>query len=278
MRVGHGVLRRVALGVLAATVVAAGLAACRGTGDTGDSIRASLVVLESDSGRALAPPGAPADAFPLPTRAVADIVAPRWSNEDDRDDIGEAERLMALVDAREGMHVADIGAGDGYYVARLSARVGPTGRVYGEDIVPRYIELLAARARQSDWTNVEVVRGEAHDPRLPDSTLDVAILIHMYHEISQPFGLLWNLATAMKPGGKVIIMDLDRPTWGHGTPLALLRCEVEAVGYRVTDVKRDVPGEYIAVFTAPDVATRPSPEQLTAALAQSPCTAPGGRD
>lgn len=257
---------------------AGGVSACRGAADTGDSLRATLEIIEGDSGRALAPPGAPADAFPLPARAVADIVAPRWSNEDDRDDIGEAQRVLSLINATEGMHIADIGAGDGYYVARLAERVGATGRVYGEDIVPRYIELLSARARQSEWLNVEVVRGEAHDPRLPDNTLDVAILIHMYHEVSQPFGLLWNLATAMKPGGKVIIMDLDRPTWGHGTPLSLLRCEVEAVGFRVAEVQRDVPGEYIAVFIAPDLAVRPTPEQITAALAQNPCTAPGQRE
>lgn len=108
---------------VAVLVLAGGLSACRGAADTGDSLRATLEIMEGDSGRALAPPGAPADAFPLPTRAVAEIVAPRWSNEDDRDDIGEAERVMRLINATEGMHIADIGAGDGYYVARLTERV-----------------------------------------------------------------------------------------------------------------------------------------------------------
>ena len=150
--------------------------------------------------------------------------------------------------------------------------------MYGEDIVPRYLDLLVDRARRSGWQNVRVVRGESHDPRLPDSTLDAAILIHMYHEISQPFGLLWNLATAMKPGGRVMIMDLDRPTWGHGTPLALLRCELSAVGYREERVERDVPGEYIAVFTAPTPADRPSPDSISRAMAVKPCVAPGRRN
>lgn len=231
----------------------------------------------SDTARALAPPGAPENAFPSPSRAVADIVAPRWSNEDDRDDAGEAERVMRILAPTEGMHVADIGAGDGYYVARLVPRVGSTGRVYGEDIVPRYLDLLSKRARESSWSNVEVVRGEAHDPRLPPDTLDAAIMIHMYHEITQPFGLLWNLATAMKPGGRLVIMDLDRPTYGHGTPIALLVCEVTAVGYREASVDRSVPGEYVAVFSAPSAEERPSPEEITRALAERPCIAPGGR-
>jgi ubiquinone/menaquinone biosynthesis C-methylase UbiE len=226
----------------------------------------------------MAPPGAPESAFPAPTRAIADIVAPRWSNEDDRDDNGEAERVLRILDPKEGQHIADIGAGDGYYVARLVPRVGETGRVYGEDIVPRYLDLLSDRATRSGWTNVDVVRGEAHDPRLPAASLDAALLVHMYHEITQPFGLLWNLATALKPGGRVVILDLDRPTWGHGTPYELLRCELAAVGYRVDTVDRSVPGEYVAVFLAPSLDERPTPEELTQALAQNRCVVPGGRE
>jgi SAM-dependent methyltransferase len=268
--------------VLVLTAVAAGALlgsafACRPSGDLNDPVRGTVLVLEGDTGRVLAQDGAPASRFPAPQRPVADIVAPRWTNEDDRDNAGEAERVLRLLGARAGMHVADIGAGDGYYVARLVPRVGPTGRVYGEDITPRYLEMLAARARQSGWSNVEVVRGEPHDPRLPTGVLDAALMVHMYHEISQPFGLLWNLATAMKPGGRLLILDLDRPTWGHGTPLSLLRCELKAVGYRETRVDRAVPGEYIAVFVAPTLEERPTPEAITQALAERPCTAPGGR-
>lgn len=271
MRGPHAALVCTVLGALA-------LGACRPTGDVTDTLRGRAVIMPSDTGRAMAAEGAPANAFPLPARSVADIVAPRWSNEDDRDDAGEAERVLRILGAKEGMHIADIGAGDGYYVARLTSRVGATGRVYGEDIVPRYLELLASRARQSGWTNVEVVRGEPHDPRLPDTTLDAAILIHMYHEISQPFGLMWNLASAMKPGGRVVILDLDRPTSGHGTPLQLLRCELRAVGYRESRVDRAVPGEYVAVFIAPPLADRPTPEAITRALSEKPCLPPGGRD
>jgi SAM-dependent methyltransferase len=270
--------RSSAVALAALTLASTLLSGCRPNADVTDTLRGPAVIVPGDTGRAMAAEGAPASAFPLPARTVADIVAPRWSNEDDRDDAGEAERVLQILGAKEGMHIADIGAGDGYYVARLVPRVGATGRVYGEDIVPRYLELLASRARQSGWTNVEVVRGEAHDPRLPDTTLDAAILIHMYHEISQPFGLMWNLASAMKPGGRVVILDLDRPTSGHGTPLQLLRCELRAVGYRESRVDRAVPGEYVAVFIAPTLAERPTPDEITQALTDKPCTPPGGRD
>ena len=88
------------------------IGACRPSADLGDPRR--ITVLASDTGVVLAEAGAPASAFPAPQRPVADIVAPRWSNEDDRDNAGEAERVLRILGAREGMHVADIGAGKTY--------------------------------------------------------------------------------------------------------------------------------------------------------------------
>ena len=224
-----------------------------------------------DSLMRLAPPGAPASAFPAPSRPVADIVAPRWTAEDDRDDVGEFARVARIAGVRRGQAIADIGAGDGYYVARLSPLVGPTGRVFGQDIMPSYLALLARRVRTTPLENVTVALGDSHDPRLPAAALDLAIMIHMYHEIDQPFALLWNLATSMKPGGRLVILDLERPTFGHGTPIALLRCELRAVGYRERGVTRTGGEEYVAVFDAPAVADRLSPAALSMQLAAAPC-------
>ena len=222
----------------------------------------------------IAPPGAPAASFPSPSRPVADIVAPRWTAEDDRDDAGEFGRVATLAGVRRGMRVADIGAGDGYYVARLAPLVGDSGRVYGQDIVPSYLVLLQQRVRASSLTNVVVAPGEPHDPRLPAGELDLAFMIHMYHEIEQPFGVLWNLASAMKPGGRLVILDLERPTSGHGTPIALLRCELRAIGYTEQSFTRTGAEEYVAVFEAPKPATRPAPETIRAQLGSRPCRAP----
>ncbi len=221
----------------------------------------------------VAPAGEPASAFPAPSRPVADIVAPRWTDEDDRDDAGEFTRVATLAGVRAAMHVADIGAGDGYYVARLSPLVGATGRVYGQDIMPSYLAMLQRRVRATPLPNVVVALGEPHDPRLPAGALDIAFMIHMYHEIEQPFGVLWNLASAMKPGGKLVILDLERPTFGHGTPIILLRCELRAVGYVERSFTRTGGEEYVAVFEAPATASRPSPAVLRERLASAPCRA-----
>ena len=230
--------------------------------------------LSQDSIGPAGPPGEPATAFPAPMRPVADIVAPRWTREDVRDEAGEFEQVAGLAKIRPGMAVADIGAGDGYYVARLVPLVGRQGMVFGQDIIPDYLGLLADRARRERWPNVRVVLGEPHDPRLPPGGVDVALMIHMYHEIEQPYALLWNLATAMRPGGRLVILDLERPTAQHGTPPGLLRCELKAVGYRERSFTRTAFDEYVAIFEAPGIATRPSPAAVSAAVSANPCRAP----
>jgi SAM-dependent methyltransferase len=175
------------------------------------------------------------------------------------------------------MRVADIGAGDGYYVARLSPLVGETGRVFGQDIMPDYLALLQRRVRRDGLANVQVVAGDPHDPRLPATSVDVALMIHMYHEIAQPYALLWNLATAMRPGGTLVILDLERPTYGHGTPPDLLRCELKSVGYRERSFTRTASEEYVAIFVAPDSLSRPTPEAIMAARRRGPRRAPPAR-
>ncbi len=245
--------------------------ACAARGDDARDLAGGAT--GQDSLRPAAAPGEPAASFPTPTRPIADIVAPRWTNEDARDDAGEFARVNKLARVTSGMRVADIGAGDGYYAVRLAPIVGATGRVYANDIVPDYLRLLQNRLRRDPLPNVQLVLGDAHDPRLPTGDVDVAIMIHMYHEIEQPFGLLWNLATAMKPGGRLVILDLDRPTYGHGTPPALLRCELTAVGYREVTFTRSGPEEYVAIFAAPSVAERPAPDKVRADLGSRACRA-----
>jgi ubiquinone/menaquinone biosynthesis C-methylase UbiE len=179
-------------------------------------------------------------------------VSPQWSDEATRDAAHEADTVMALLGMRAGQAVADIGAGSGYYVARMARRVGNSGVVYGQDIMPRYLRYLRERVDRDQLTNVRLVRGDPHDPRLPAQSVDLVTMIHMYHEIEQPFGLLANLIPALRPGARIAILDMDRRTDQHGTPPALLRCEMEAVGYRQQSFHDlDVDG-YVAIFTAPD--------------------------
>src|SRR5271156_4194201 len=213
----------------------------------------------------LAPSGAPAEAFPKPDRPVADIVSPIWRGEKERDAAGEPRQLVRFLGIKSGMTVAEIGAGSGYYVVRLAPIVGPRGRIIAEDVVPEYLRGLRNRVSNLGLQNVTIGLGEPHDPRLPAHSLDAAILVHMYHEIAQPYGLLYNLAPALKPGACVGIIDATGPPSEHGTPPSLLRCELAAVGYREIGF-HPLTGSnaYLAIFAPPSDESRTRPDAITA--------------
>ncbi|MCC6931496.1 MAG: methyltransferase domain-containing protein [Gemmatimonadaceae bacterium] len=218
--------------------------------------------------------GLPADSFPPPSRRFSDIVAPRWTDETTRDAANEAETVMSALGVHPGMRVADVGAGDGYYVSRLAQRVGAAGHVYGEDIVPDYLTLLARRVTDERLGNVTVIRGDAHDPRLPRDTaerVDVVTMIHMYHEVTDPYAFLWNLAHSLKPGALVGVLDMTFATDRHGTPPWLLDCELGVVGYRKVRQQETGADEYLAIFRAPAADSLRSPAAIREAVRGGAC-------
>ena len=256
--------------------VLAALAALAGGGCRRDPPATSAAKSGPVPPSAVAVPSLPASAFPGPDRRVASIVSATWDNEDARDRVGEADTVMALLGIGAGMGVADIGAGSGYYTVRLSPRVGTSGRVYAEDITPEYIDDLRrrirrdnlnSRARGNDTTsiaNVDIILGTPDNPRLPAAAVDRALFVHMYHEIEQPYALMYNLFPALKPGAKVGVVDIDKPTSRHGTPPALLKCEMAAAGFNQVEFHPLAVG-YLAVF-AP--VRQSSPDDVRAAIAK----------
>jgi ubiquinone/menaquinone biosynthesis C-methylase UbiE len=215
--------------------------------------RTALAVTAVGVALLLARAAAVADGFPVPDRPVAAIISPAYSDEATRDQRGEAERVLNRLGVHPGLRVADLGAGDGYYTVRVVRRLGPGATVYAEDIVAEHLERLRARLSREKIAGVTVIRGEPRDPKLPRGAVDVAILAHVYHEIENPFEFLYGLRPALTPGARVGIVEMDRPTQNHGTPPALLRCELAAVGYREVDFVALAPADgYLAVFTPPD--------------------------
>jgi len=234
----------------------------------------ALAVLSACSPRSGAGATGPAvarlpDGFPAPDRPVARVGSPDWASPPERDAADESGQLIRGLEIQPGMAVADIGAGSGYHTLRLSPAVGPTGVVYAEDIVEQYLSGLRREAARRGLKNIRIVVGKADDPALPPHSVDRAVLVHMYHEIASPYALLWRLAPALRPGGRVGVIDLDRAPQDHGTPPALLKCEFEAVGYREVAFQRLGGGVgYLAVFTPPGAAARPAPQAIR------PCDAP----
>lgn len=199
--------------------------------------------------------------FPAADRPVAHIVSSRWSNEEARDRLNEAGTVMARAEITPGMTVADIGAGEGYYTIRLAQKVGDEGRVLAQDIVPATRDALAERVARERLDNVSVKLGAPDDPKLPEASFDRIFMVHMYHEIEQPYEFLWRMRPSLRPGGLVVVVDANRRTVDHGTPPALLKCEFAAVGYQlIAMAPMPSAGGYFATFMAKG--PRPEPQAV----------------
>lgn len=185
-------------------------------------------------------------AFPAPARPVAPVVSPRWSTEDEREHVGEADKVIAALGSLKGLTVADVGAGEGYYEPHLSRAVGRGGHVIAEDIDAATVAKLARRV--APLGNVRTLLGRADNAGLPVDSTDVALMVHMYHEIAQPYAMLWRLRAGLRAGGRIAIVDADRPTADHGTPPKLLTCELAAIGFVRQSSRMIEDGIYLAVF------------------------------
>jgi len=203
------------------------------------------------------------NAFPKAGRDVAPVVGDSYSTEDARDRVGEAEEVMRLAGIARGMSVADVGAGEGYYTVRLSPLVGSRGRVLAEDIVPETRDRLAQRVQRENLDNVAVRLGQPANPLLPQHSFDRILLVHMYHEVTQPYEFLWHLRDGLKEGGLIVVVDADRPVKRHGIKPRQLVCEFAALGLSPVKANR-LPGSdaYFIAFRAS--APRPEPGLIKA--------------
>ena len=196
--------------------------------------------------------------FPESQRDSAPIVSDSFSTEDARDRLGEAEAVIAFAGIKPGMSVADIGAGEGYYTVRLARAVGTKGRVLAQDIVPDTRDRLGLRVQREGLDNVAVRLGLPDNPKLPSASFDRIFLVHMYHEVAQPYAFLWHLRDGLKPGGLMVVVDAKRPVKRHGMPPALLECELASLGLtRVREAALDGGDSYMATFAA--TGPRPQP-------------------
>lgn len=160
----------------------------------------------------------------------------------------EVVQALALV---PGAHVADLGAGTGYFAARL-ANMLPGGRVYAVDIEPDMVRYLEARAKREGLRNVIALKGEPDDPRLPEK-VDLVLLVDVYHHIGDRRSYFRRLRESLRPGGRIAVIDfkLDSP---EGPPRSarvapdVVRTEMKAAGYRVAVEHDFLPYQYFLVF------------------------------
>jgi ubiquinone/menaquinone biosynthesis C-methylase UbiE len=138
----------------------------------------------------------------------------------DRDAWQKPDLIMDALRIGEGSVVADLGAGGGWFTVRLARRVGPNGRVYAQDVQPQMLDSIRRRVDRDGFRNVEYVRGEPADPRLPAGTLDAVLIVDTYHEFVNPVVLLRRLGESLKPTGRIGIVNFTTEGGGPGPPLS----------------------------------------------------------
>lgn len=136
----------------------------------------------------------------------------------DRNAWQKPDQIMDELKIADGSIVADLGAGGGWFTVRLARRVGPNGIVYAEDIQPQMVESINRRVSREGLTNVRTILGTAEDPKLPRG-LDAVLIVAVYQEMADPVTLLRNVATALKPNGRIGIIDFKLDGGGPGPPL-----------------------------------------------------------
>ena len=177
-----------------------------------------------------------------------------WLERPEREDEEAPSKAIDALDLKPGMVVADIGAGSGYYSSRIARRVGPTGRVYATDIQPGMIALLDRRIKSESLTNVTTVLGGMDDPRLPPSSIDLAIMVDVYHELQEPQIFLQRLKETFKPGGRLVLLEFRKEDPKvpilevHKMSVAEVKQELEAEGFVLDKVIDVLPWQHIIVL------------------------------
>jgi ubiquinone/menaquinone biosynthesis C-methylase UbiE len=178
-----------------------------------------------------------------------------WLDREEREAEEAPTRALAILEVAPGSTVADIGAGSGYFTERLARLVGASGRVYANDIQPGMLDLLRRRLNRERLTNVTVVLGEPADPKLPAGTIDMALMVDVYHELSDPQTMLANIRKALKPGGRLVLIEYkgeDRSIPilpSHKMTVAQAKLEVEHEGFTLTTVNSSLPRQHVLVFS-----------------------------
>ena len=207
---------------------------------------------------ALAQTVASAGVHPVSGRRYASVMGwqgAEWLERSEREQEEQPDRALDALGALTGLTVADVGAGSGYFTVRLAARVGPDGRVYANDLQPEMLKMLAARLSRERISNVTLIQGSADNPRLPANAIDLILMVDVYHEFSAPQEMLRAMRAALKPGGRLVLLEYRKEDPGvpirveHKMSIAEARLELEAEGFTLSRVDDRLPRQHILIFT-----------------------------
>ena len=201
-----------------------------------------------------------AGVHPVSGRRFADVMGwqgAEWLERFEREKEEEPGKALDALGDLTKATVADVGAGSGYFTVRLAARVGPTGHVYANDLQPEMLKMLGMRLARERITNVTLLQGTVADPKLPPLSLDLVLMVDVYHEFSQPQSMLRAIRVALKPTGRLVLLEYRKEDprvpirFEHKMTVEEAKVELEAEGFRLSRVDDRLPRQHILIFSKP---------------------------
>ena len=177
-----------------------------------------------------------------------------WLTRPERQREEQPDRLVSALKVPTGATVVDLGAGVGYFTWRLAKKVGPKGKVIAVEIQQEMLDMLALNLRERDIQNVEMVLATPRDPRLPQAEVDLVLMVDVYHELAFPALTLAHIRRALKPTGRLVIVEYRKGQPGvpihplHKMSVAEVRSEVEPAGFDFAEVLEFLPSQHIVIF------------------------------
>jgi ubiquinone/menaquinone biosynthesis C-methylase UbiE len=219
-------------------------------------------------------------------RLIADTMSWQgadWLFRETRIEEEQPEAMLNALKVPRGATVADVGAGAGYHSIRLARKIGPKGTVYATDLQPEMLRMLRDNARAARVTNIKPIRCTQGDPGLPEAAVDLILMVDVYHECSDPEATLQGLFAALKPRGRLVLVEFRgedpevpiKPE--HKMTLEQVRQEVEPQGFTFKESLEFLPWQHVIIFEKPDQAKDPKPAKDGEPGATKPARTPSGR-
>jgi len=190
-------------------------------------------------------------------REIAQVMGPGgmpWLERIEREEEERPTLVLEALGLQGGETVVDFGAGSGYYTFRLAKLVGSRGTVLAVDIEPKMLEFIRQRAVRENLLNVGLVQSTETDPKLPKGRVDLVLLVDVYHELSFPFEVMSKIRDALKPRGRVVLVEFReedpavriKPVHKMSEEQAIK--EMQAVGLKHVESIETLPIQHVMIF------------------------------
>jgi SAM-dependent methyltransferase len=214
-----------------------------------------LVTPPSASEQAVTVREAPAQYKGRTLASVMSAAGADWLTREERERMEQPEKVLDALSLKSGMVVADVGAGVGYFSLRLAKRVGGNGRVLAVDVQQEMLDLLKKNMESERLTNIGLILGTPKDPGLPENTVDVALLVDVYHELQYPEEMMAKIRKSLKPDGRLVLVEYRgedpkvpiKPE--HKMTATQVLSELEPMGFRIKNTLEFLPWQHIFIFT-----------------------------